>query len=163
MKKEKDMTERQRKFADEYLISANAKDAALKAGYKESSAGNIGVKNLSNPLIREYMNKRLDEVKGEKIADIKEIMEYLTNVMRREEKEEVVITFKEEKVDYREVEPGNFKQVKEKKETPKIIYVPTKLSYAMKAAELLGKRYGIFTEDEKEESINRTIKVTLTE
>lgn len=163
MKKEKDMTERQRKFADEYLISANAKDAALKAGYKESSAGNIGVKNLSNPLIREYMNKRLEEVRGEKIADIKEIMEYLTNVMRREEKEEVVITFKEEKVDYREVEPGNFKQVKEKKETPKIIYVPTKLSYAMKAAELLGKRYGIFTEDEKEESINRTIKVTLTE
>lgn len=157
------MTERQRKFADEYLISANAKDAALKAGYKESSAGNIGVKNLSNPLIREYMNKRLEEVRGEKIADIKEIMEYLTNVMRREEKEEVVITFKEEKVDYREVEPGNFKQVKEKKETPKIIYVPTKLSYAMKAAELLGKRYGIFTEDEKEESINRTIKVTLTE
>ncbi|WP_290773244.1 terminase small subunit [Anaerofustis sp.] len=163
MKKEKDMTERQRKFADEYLISANAKDAALKAGYKESSAGNIGVKNLSNPLIREYMNKRLEEVRGEKIADIKEIMEYLTNVMRREEKEEDVITFKEEKVDYREVEPGNFKQVKEKKETPKIIYVPTKLSYAMKAAELLGKRYGIFTEDEKEESINRTIKVTLTE
>lgn len=163
MKKDKEMTERQRKFADEYLISANAKDAALKAGYKESSAGNIGVKNLSNPLIREYMNKRLEEVKGEKIADIKEIMEYLTNVMRREEKEEVVITFKEEKVDYREVEPGNFKQVKEKKETPKIIYVPTKLSYAMKAAELLGKRYGIFAEDEKEESINRTIKVTLTE
>lgn len=35
------MTPRQRKFCDEYLISGNATDAAIKAGYSPKTANHI--------------------------------------------------------------------------------------------------------------------------
>lgn len=162
MEKKKELTKRQKAFADEYLISLNGYNAALKAGYSKECAGSIASRNLKNPLIKDYMNKVLSKTKSDDVADIKEVMEYLTSVMRREEMEDVVVTYKEEKVDYKEVEPGEFKQVKEKTETPKVVQIPTKLSYAMKAAELLGKRYGVF-KDEEDKEVNRTIKVTLTD
>ena len=98
---------------------------------------------------------------SDKIADTKEVLEYLTSVMRREKTESVVVTITNEESRYEDVGNGNLKQVKVKKEVPEIIEIPSKLSDANRAAELLGKRYGIWSEKLEIENKNREIKVEL--
>ena len=49
------MTPRQRKFCDEYLISGNATDAAIKAGYSPKTAKQTGSENLAKPDLKAYI------------------------------------------------------------------------------------------------------------
>ena len=77
------MTEKQKRFCDEYLISLNATQAAIKAGYSEKTAKQIGQENLTKPDIKKYIEDRLDEKEKELIADQDEVMKYLSAVMRR--------------------------------------------------------------------------------
>ena len=48
------MNERQRRFADEYIISGNATDAAIKAGYSEKTARSQGQRLLTKVDISIY-------------------------------------------------------------------------------------------------------------
>lgn len=84
------LTVMQRKFADEYMISGNATEAAIKAGYSKKSAYSIGNENLKKPEVIAYIEKRRKAIESEKIADQKEIFEYLSSIMRGEEKEKVM-------------------------------------------------------------------------
>lgn len=54
---QKKLTDKQKKFCREYVLSLNATQAAIKAGYKESSAYSIGSENLTKPEIKEYIAK----------------------------------------------------------------------------------------------------------
>jgi len=47
------LTPKQERFIEEYLISLNATDAAIKAGYSEKTATKIGSENLTKPDIIE--------------------------------------------------------------------------------------------------------------
>lgn len=78
------LTLKQQKFADEFLISGNATDAAVKAGYSKKTAGSMGAENLKKPEIISYIEKRKKEIESKKIAKQKEIFEYLSSVMRGE-------------------------------------------------------------------------------
>ena len=49
------LTEKQKRFCEEYLIDLNATQAAKRAGYSEKTAFSIGVENLKKPLIQEYL------------------------------------------------------------------------------------------------------------
>jgi phage terminase small subunit len=49
------LTPKQKLFCDYYLISLNATDAAIKAGYSENAAQEIGSQNLSKPIVKEYV------------------------------------------------------------------------------------------------------------
>lgn len=84
------LTLKQKRFADEYIITANATQAAIKAGYSKKTANRIGTENLSKPVIKTYIDVRLKEIESEKTASIKEVMEYLTSVMRGEQTEQVL-------------------------------------------------------------------------
>lgn len=143
------MTEKQKIFADEYLIDLNA-TRAYRAAYpnckKNSSADASARKLLENTRIQEYINKRLDELQSERVADIQEVLEYLTSVMRREKKESVVVTLVREKTEYIPGEDGRPRKKTVKEEVPEIVLIPSKLSDANKAAELLGRRYSLFTD-----------------
>lgn len=143
------MTEKQKIFADEYLIDLNG-TRAYRAAYpnckKNSSADASARKLLENPRIKEYINKRLDELKADRIADIQEVLEYLTSVMRREKKESVVVTVTKEVSEYVNGSDGKPRKQTKKEEVPQIVEIPAKLSDSNKAAELLGKRYSLFTD-----------------
>lgn len=91
------LTEKQKRFCDEYLIDLNATQAAIRAGYSEKTARQTATENLSKPYIREYIDKRLAEKDAELIADQDEVLKYLTSVMRREKNEHIVVTTSEEK------------------------------------------------------------------
>lgn len=120
------MTPRQQKFCDEYLISGNATDAAIKAGYSRKTAKQTGSENLAKPDLRAYIDEQLAKIHSAKIADAEEVMKYLTSVMRGEHTEQVL------------------KLVGEGVQTVTDIDVSAK--ERLKAAELIGKRYGLFTD-----------------
>ena len=76
------MTEKQKRFCDFYIETGNAKEAAIRAGYSEKTAKQIGQENLTKPDLRAYIDERLAELKNERTADAQEVLEYLTAVMR---------------------------------------------------------------------------------
>lgn len=85
------LTERQRRFVDEYIITGNATEAAIKAGYSERTARVTGQENLLKPAVKAAIDERLKEIAGKKVASAQEVLEYLTSVMRGEITEEVVV------------------------------------------------------------------------
>lgn len=81
------LTPKQKAFADNYIISGNATDAAKKAGYKEKAAYAIGSENLRKPKIMEYIQNRTAPAEQKRIATGDEVMQFLTRVMNGEEKD----------------------------------------------------------------------------
>lgn len=81
------LTPKQKAFADNYIISGNATDAAKKAGYKEKAAYAIGAENLRKPQILEYIQKRTAPVEKKRIASGDEVLQFFTRVMNGEEKD----------------------------------------------------------------------------
>lgn len=140
------MTAKQRRFCDEYLIDLNATQAAIRAGYSKKTAYSIGEENLRKPELKKYIEKRMGDKEKALIADQDEVMKYLTAVMRREKTESVVVTLNKEKSAYIPDENGTMRKQTVKQEVPKIVEIPAKLSDANKAAELLGKAYGLYTD-----------------
>lgn len=128
------LTQKQQRFVDEYLISGNATQAAIKAGYSKRSAQQTGAENLLKPVIKAELDRRNAEIKSAKTADMQEVMEYLASVMRGEQTESVA--------------------------TAKGIYdnVPVSAKDRIKAAELIGKRHAAWT-DKKEISGNMNIDI----
>ena len=85
------LTPKQQRFADEYIKSGNAADAARKAGYSKQTARTVGQQNLTKLDIKEYIDEQMAEIESSKIADAKEVMEFYTRVLRGEELETVVV------------------------------------------------------------------------
>ena len=82
------LTPKQQAFADYYLELGNATEAAKRAGYSEKTAYAIGNENLSKPEISAYIAERTEQIQGERIATIEEVMQFYTSVMRGEEKDQ---------------------------------------------------------------------------
>lgn len=120
------LTIKQKKFADEYIISGNATEAAIKAGYSKKTASVIGNENLRKPYIKSYIDEQMKELEEKSIANQKEVLQYLTRVMRGKETEEVLAS------------TGNFEQ--------KIKNISVGAKDRIKAAELIGKRYSLWTD-----------------
>ncbi|WP_076657663.1 terminase small subunit [Lactiplantibacillus plantarum] len=85
------LTPKQQKFADEYIKSGNAADAARKAGYSKRSARSVGQENLTKPDIKKYIDERMAEIASKRIMDATEAVELLTSIARGETKETVYI------------------------------------------------------------------------
>lgn len=155
------MTAKQRLFCDEYLIDLNATQAAIRAGYSEKTARQMAAENLTKPVIQEYIAERMAEKEAALIADQDEVLKYLTSVMRRELKEAVVVTL-QNKVEkwVKDEDTGKLKKQTVTEESPAVVDIPARLSDANKAAELLGKRYSLFT-DKVENSFDNELQITV--
>ena len=140
------LTAKQQRFCDEYLIDLNATQAAIRAGYSKKTAAQAAARLLTNVKVQEYIEKRMAEKEKALIADQDEVLKYLTATMRREKKECIVVTTSEERSMYVPDDNGTIRKQTVKKETPQIVEIPARLSDANKAAELLGKAYGLYTE-----------------
>lgn len=145
------MTEKQKRFCDEYLIDLNAKQAAIRAGYSEKTAYSIGAENLKKPELQEYIQKRLAEKEEALIAKQDEVLKTLTRIMRREEPETVVVVCKKHKSHY----DDSGKKVIDDIEEPVTVPIPTKVSDANKAAEMLGRYYTLFTDKAQIEGVSK--------
>lgn len=124
------MTKTQKRFADEYLIDTNATQAAIRAGYSKKSAYSQGQRLLKNDEVKRYIDEQLEKMRSKNIADAEEVMKYLTSVLRGESTSEVIVV---EGCGDGYSEARAVDKAPDEKER-------------LKAAELLGKRYGIFTD-----------------
>lgn len=153
------MTRKQKIFADEYLIDLNA-TRAYKVAYpsvkNDATAAAAAARLLRNVKVREYIEKRLAEKEDALIAKQDEVLQTLTRVLRRQELDTVVVTCKERRSGYDE----NGKKVIVEKEVPQLVQVPTRVSDLNKAAELLGKRYGLYT-DKIEQTVDAELNITV--
>ena len=108
------LTPKQKAFADYYIETGNATESAKKAGYSKKTAAVIGTENLIKPNIKQYIDIRMKEIESKRIASGEEVLQYLTKVMRGEERDQFDLD--------------------------------ASLQDRTKAAELLGKRYRLFTD-----------------
>ena len=135
----KKLTIKQKKFADEYIISGNAYQSAINAGYSENYAKGNVIKLLENVRVKKYINARLKEIEDKQIAKQDEILKYLTAVMCGEEKEETLS--------------------KNEFGGEDISKIQVSAKDRIKAAELLGKRYGSWTDKLEVESESKVVIV----
>jgi phage terminase small subunit len=119
------LTEKQKRFADYYVELGNATEAAIKAGYSKKTARQVGSENLSKPYILAYIEEQIAKKDTERVASQDEVLEFLTTVMRGQITEQVPVVMEK-----------TFEMVDK---TPTI-------KDRTKAAELLGKRYQLFTD-----------------
>ena len=123
------LNDRQRAFADYYIESLNAEQSALRAGYSEKYARGNAHKLVANSCIKNYIEERMKEIESDRIAKAEEVLAFLSASLRGEVLEEVVST---------ESIEGMIK--------PVILKKQLSAKDRIKAAELLGKRYALFTE-----------------
>lgn len=85
-KKKKDdvhkLTPRMKMAADLFLETGNKCQSLIQAGYSENYAKGAAVKLFENDSVKRYIAERLEEIKNEKIADINEVLVFLSNTMR---------------------------------------------------------------------------------
>ena len=131
------LTEKQKRFADYYIETGNITEAAVKAGYSKKTARVIGQENLLKPAIKGYIDEKLETMHDERTASAKEVLEFLTKSMRGEIKEEVVVV------------EGTGDGTSEARMIKKQIGLRDRI----KSAELLGKRYRLFTDKVEVEGV----------
>lgn len=85
------LTEKQKRFADEYIKSGNATQAAIKAGYSKKTAKIVASQNLTKLNVKSYIDDRMKVIEDNRIMTAKEAVEFLTRVVRGDVKETVVI------------------------------------------------------------------------
>lgn len=134
------MTEKQKRFADEYLVDLNATQAAIRAGYSKNTARQIGQQNLTKLDVRAYIDEQLEALHNERTADAAEVMEYLTSVLRGESRASVVVV----------------EGIGDGCSEARAVSKPPDEKERLKAAELLGKRYGMFMD-----KIDSNVPVTI--
>jgi hypothetical protein len=62
------LTPKQKAFADYYIETGNATEAAIKAGYSKKTAYSIGNENLKKPEVKKYIEQRIAEKEEKLIA-----------------------------------------------------------------------------------------------
>lgn len=130
------LKEKHRVFADNYITSLNAVESAIKAGYSVNYANAQSYKLLENVGIKNYIDERMNSKENDRIASQDEILEGLTRIARGIEEEEVVTITQLGDVVRTDRTPTN----KDK----------------LRAWELLGKRYRLFT-DKIEASVSGSV------
>lgn len=135
------MTERQRIFADHYIISLNATEAYQKAypRAKYGTAKTNGNELLTKADIKAYIEAGLEKLKSKRVADQQEVLEFLTAIMRGEVTEPLLVLDGEG--------------------TQKVVQAKPSVATRRASAVDLGKRYGLFVD--RQEITQRVVEIEL--
>lgn len=127
------MREKWRRFADEYLIDCNG-TRAYKAAYptvkSDAAAATNAGRLLKNAEVQAYIDQKMEDIRSQRTADATEVLEYLTAVLRGESRSTVCVTV------------GTGEGCSE----AQLLEKPPDERERLKAAELLGRRYSLYTD-----------------
>lgn len=141
------MTEKQKRFCDEYLIDCND-TRAYKTVYKNVKSDVVAATNggrlLRNAEVQKYIAEQMEEIHNEKTADAQEVIEYLTSVLRGESTAQEIVV---------EGTGDGCSEARTMEKSPSE-------KERLKAAELLGKRYALFT-DKVETDVDMDLNITI--
>lgn len=142
--REPHLTGRQKKWAMYFAETGNGTEAAKRAGYTVKNADQISCLNQNKPYVMAEVQRIMAKIESESIAKADEILKYLTSIVRGEIQEEVVVT------------EGLGEGVSVAKKIKKDLQIKDRI----KAAELIGKRYGLFNDKLiAPENMELTIKI----
>ena len=147
------LTIKKKQVADDYIITGNKTDSYLKfyKNVKNRETAAAAASRLFNTQeMKDYIEERMKELDEELIADQREILRGLTRQFRREETDYQVVMTKKPKFD----DNGNFLGMEEK---PEVIKLPTQNKDSIKAGELIGKRFGMWTDKVELESNDKVV------
>lgn len=136
------LTIKQKQVADDFIITGNRTKSYLKfyKNVKNRETAAAAASRLFNTQeMKDYIEERMKELDEELIADQREVLRGFTRQFRREEIDYQVVMVKKPSVD----DNGNFLGIEEK---PEVIKLPTQNKDSIKAGELLGKRFGMWTD-----------------
>ncbi|OLO26791.1 hypothetical protein BTR23_22160 [Alkalihalophilus pseudofirmus] len=74
------LTPKQRRFVQEYMIDLNATQAAIRVGYSQRTAYSIGQENLSKPEIKQAIEEQMDEVSRRNQITVDDIVNQLSKI-----------------------------------------------------------------------------------
>ena len=141
------MTEKQKRFCDEYLIDCNA-TRAYKTVYQNVKSDVVAATNggrlLRNAEVQKYIAEQMEKIHNEKTADAQEVIEYLTSVLRGESTAQEIVV---------EGTGDGCSEARTMEKSPSE-------KERLKAAELLGKRYALFT-DKVETDVDMDLNITI--
>lgn len=144
------MTNKQKRFCEEYLIDLNATQAAIRAGYSPRSAHAIATETLQKPAVRACIDKALAEQSSRTGVTADRVVRELAKV---------AFVNSDDVVDFGSatVKPDASKDDTAAIASVRVKTIPTKdgdgvereikLADKLKALELLGKRFGLFTDN----------------
>lgn len=144
MAKKGTLTDKQKRFIDEYLVDLNATQAAIRAGYSPKTARAVGSENLTKPVIVDEIKARLDGITQKTAYDAEAWRNDLILLKKRFMQERPIV----------DAEGNPFID-----ENGDPIVTTAEPSGALKALELLGKHMGLFIE-KKQVDINITDRST---
>lgn len=149
------LTIKQKQVADDFIITGNRTQSYLKF-YKNiknrETAAAAASRLFNTPEVKEYIEQKMKELDEELIADQREVLRGLTRQFRREEIDYQVVMIKKPSFD----DNGNFLGIEER---PEVIKLPTQNKDSIKAGELLGKRFGMWTDKVELEASNQVVIV----
>lgn len=138
---ERKLTIKQQAFADAYIESGNGSEAYKKAypNVKKDETARVNASRLlTNANVKSYIAERMEELKSERVADQQEILELLTSVIRGEAQSAVL------------------RGIGEGAQTIDDEMPPT-TAERIKAAELLGKRYAMWTDKQQVDGVAQVV------
>lgn len=138
------LNHKQKQFYKEWLIDANATQAAIRAGYSKKTAYSQGQRLLKNVEGQKYLAELMTEKESELIASQDEVLKYLTSVMRGKSKSTEIVV----------------EGIGDGCSEARIVLKEPSEKERLKAAELLGKRYGLYT-DKIETDVDMELNITV--
>lgn len=137
---EHNLTEKQLRFAEEYIKEPNATKAYMTAYpsvKKESTARAAGSRLLTNVNVSSYIDECMKDLQSERIADATEVLETLTAILRGKKRGTALVGIGMGEQEVTQVEPT--------------------LGEKIKAAELLGKRYAMWTDKQQVDGVAQVV------
>ncbi|WP_305037312.1 terminase small subunit [Solibacillus palustris] len=130
---ERKLTIKQQAFADAYIELGNGSEA-YKHAYpnikKDETARANASRLLTNANVKSYIDERMEQLKSERVADQQEILETLTSVIRGEARAATLVGA-----------GGGEEFITDE--------MPPTMTERIRAAELLGKRYAMWTDKQE--------------
>lgn len=139
---EMELTEKQKRLVDYFIETGNQTEAAIKAGYSKKNARFVASRTLNLPHVKAFLEKRLKEIEENRIAKATEVMQFLSDSMRGEIKEEVVVV----------------EGCGDGCSSAKIVEKQIGANDRIKAAALLAKRYGLDKPEDADGEAHITFK-----
>lgn len=143
------MTPKQQRFVDEYLIDLNATQAAIRAGYSEKTARQVGAENLSKPDIAAAIEAQAQERSQRTKIDADMVLQGILHNIRRCEQGEVVRNSRGEPM---MVETPDGEQA---------VAYRYDATNALKGYEMLGRHLRLFTDRHEHEGAETVTRVEL--
>ena len=138
------MTEKQKRFVEEYLIDLNATQAAIRAGYSPDTAKSIGSENLTKPDLQARIAKAMAERSKRTGVNADRVVMELAKIAFVNAGDVIDAETATLKPDAAKEDTAAIQSVKVKTFGEDGLEREIKMADKLKALELLGKHLGMF-------------------